>query len=416
MQKESLKVALVKPEQKVWFIRSSAGIHARHFRSASLIAIGHLEDAFEGTIGDKIPSEDEIKKALLSNDKYSHFKKNKDGKETKYLNRKGSQLLGQTKRFVNDIKQGDLVVTKNEDGGYNIGICTDSQAYIEHTPIELVIPEDAKRTARDRIELKHKLRKKVTWGPSVSPNELPGAVRKATRGQHTITDLSPHKEKVFHLIYPFFTDGESLYFSSKIRRQGKIGALVVGNLFQNVSLAENLISQLLSNSIISEELLLQLTERNAFDQESAVTCQAAFMSPGDFWCKVPLLSESDFLGQVYAGVLAFLILTGQAETVQFDPMLIAPSEISATLKHKEDDPDSIFNDKLKEPEASPLLKQIAENAQRNKEVIEKIEKDRHTQEINDNLELGVTDANTSRLESFTFGINIIEFRKKNENN
>lgn len=140
------------------------------------------------------------------------------------------------------------------------------------------------------------------------------------------------------------------------------------------------------------------------------------MSPGDFWCKVPLLGESDFLGQVYAGILAFLILTGQAEAVQFDPMLIAPSEISVTLKHKENDPDSIFKDKLKEPEVSPLLKQIAENAQRNKEVIEEIEKDRHTQEINDNLELGVTDANTSKLESFTFGINVIEFRKKNENN
>lgn len=416
MQKESLKVALVKPEQKVWFIRSSAGIHARHFRAAGVIAIGHLEDAFEGIIGDEIPSEDEIKRALLSNDKYSQFKKNKDGKETKQLNRKGSQLLGQTKRFVNDVKQGDLVVTKNEDGGYSIGICTESQAYIEHTPIEIIIPEDAKRNARDRIELKHKLRKKVTWGPFVSLNELPGAVKKATRGQHTITDLSPHKEKVFHLIYPFFTDGESLYFSSKIRRQGKIGALVVGNLFQNVSLAENLISQLLSNSIISEELLLKLTERNAFDQESAVTCQAAFMSPGDFWCKVPLPGDSDFLGQVYAGVLAFLILTGQAEAVQFDPMLIAPSEITVNLKHKESDPDSIFKDKLKEPEASPLLKQIAENAQRNKGVIEEIEKDRHTQEINDNLELGVTDANTSRLESFTFGINVIEFRKKNENN
>lgn len=227
MQKESLKVALVKPEQKVWFIRSSAGMHARHFRSASVIAIGHLEDAFQGTVGDTIPSEDEIRRALLSNEKYSHFKKNKEGKETKYLNRKGSQLLGQTKRFVNDIKQGDLVVTKNEDGGYSIGICTDSQAYIEHAPIELVIPEDAKRTARDRVELKHKLRKKVAWGPSVSPNELPGAVRKATRGQHTITDLSPHKEKVFHLIYPFFTDGESLYFSSKIRRQGKSARLLL---------------------------------------------------------------------------------------------------------------------------------------------------------------------------------------------
>jgi hypothetical protein len=416
MQNNSLKVALVKPDQKVWFIRSSTGIHARHFRSASLIAIGHLEDAFGGTVGDKIPSEEEIRKALLSNDDYSHFKKNKEGKETKFLNRKGSILLGQTKRFVNDIKQGDLIVTKNEDGGYSVGICTDSQAYIEHTPVEIAIPEDVKRTAKDNIKLKHKLRKKVTWGPSISPNELPGAVRKATRGQHTITDLSPHKEKVFHLIYPFFTDGESLYFSSKIRRQGKIGALVVGNLFQNVSLAENLISQLISNKVISEELLLQLTKRAAFDQESAVTCQAAFMSPGDFWCKVPLLADSDFTGQIYAGILAFLVLTGQAEAVQFDPMLIAPAEISVTLKHEENDPESIFKDKLKEPEASPLLKQIAEKAQQNKAKLEEIERDRHTQEINENLELGITEANTNKLEGFKFGINVIEFRKKNENN
>ncbi|BCA30917.1 hypothetical protein [Metapseudomonas otitidis] len=415
MQKNSLKVALVNPDQKVWFIRSSAGDHARHFRSANIIAIGHLEDIFGGVIGSEIPTEEEIRKALLTNENYSHFKKNKEGRETKYLNRKGSQLLTQTKRFVNEIKQGDLVVTKNEINGYSIGICTESTAYIEHTPIELAIPDEAKRTVRDNIVLKHKLRKKVTWGPSISPTELPGAIKKATRGRHTITDLSPHKEKVFHLIYPFFTDGESLYFSSKIRRQGSIGALAIGNLFQNVSLSEGLIRQLLGNSPISETQLLELARNVAFDHESAVTCQAAFMSPGDFWCKIPLIDSTDFTGQLYAGIFAVLILTGQAEAVQFDPMILDPSEISVTLKREEADA-SIFSDKLKEPEASPLLKEITKKAQISKNKIEEIGKDLRTKEINENLELGITEVNTNRLENFKFGINVIEFRNKNESN
>ena len=414
MQNNSIKIALVNPNQKVWFIRANSGMYARHFKSASLIAISHLEDIFDGKIGNKIPSEDEIKSALLTNEKYSQFKKDKNNKDIKALNRQGHQLLGQTRRFVNDITQGDLIVTKNEDGGYNIGLCTDSTAYIDHNPVESSVPKEAQITARDKLSLKYKLRKQVTWGPSVSADELPGAVKKATRGQHTITNLSPHKEKVFHLIYPFFTDGESLYFSSKIKRKEKIGALVIGNLFQNVSLAENLIAQLVSNKGISEELLLQLTKRNIFDQDSAVTCQAAFMSPGDIWCKIPLLDNEEFLGQIYAGLLAFLLLTGQAEAVQFDPMLANPETISITVKREETDPKSIFTDKLKNAEASPLLRQIAQKAKENRGTIKDIEKDRHTQEISKNLSLTVTEAKTSKLENFEFGINVIEIKIKNE--
>lgn len=413
MRNGNVKVAYLNKDQKVWFIRATKGTYAKNFKYGEMIAIKHLEEALGSSVGDSLPSEEEIRSALLQNSKYYDFiEDNITKKDKKTLNRSGSILLSQIKRFANDIEAGDIIVTKNEDNGYNIGICTDSNAYIDHSPVEL--PRENEDSPRGPI-LRYKLRKKVIWGPSISGKDLPHTVRRATRGQQTITNLSDHKVKIFHLIYPFFTDGEHLYFSNKIRKQGDINALVVGKLFENVSLAEKLIGALTSDSEENiDELVSQLNEA-IFSDGSFVTCQAEFMSPGDMWCKIPLSQAKELVPQISAGVLACLLLTGQVEAIQLDNIGDMSPNAVAELKINEDSPSTaMFKEKFKAAEPSTALKDLAKKLKEKTKEIERLESKRSTKEVQDNLKLNITSAETKNLEQFNYGINVIELRGLHE--
>lgn len=411
MINQSIKVAYLSEGQKVWFIRASSGAYARNFRYGKLVAIKHLEEAMGNALGEELPSEEEIRAAMFGNEKYFEFvEDNKTKKSIKTLNRTGINLLGQIKRFANDICAGDVIVTKNEDDGYSIGICTDGKPYIGAEPIVLPKLND---DAPSRPILKYKLRKSVVWGPSVSRADLPHSVRRATRGQQTVTNLSEHKEKIFHLIYPFFTDGESLYFSNKIRRQSDINALVVGKLFENISLAEGLIAAVLSDQSMDLNAIVDELHSRLFIGDDFVTCKAEFMSPGDMWCKVPLSQAKELLPQLVAGVVVCLALTGQpkaadiVEGAHSDSLVVEVSESSTS---------DIFNEKFKPAEPSKALRDIKEKLKKKKEQIAGVESTRSTLAIRDNLSLSLTSADTAKLEGFDYGINVIELRNSHENN
>lgn len=411
---EKIKIAILREDQNVWFVRAEKGKYARHFRSSGLIAINHLESAYEGDIPPALPTEEFLKSRLLHNDKYSEFKKDEHGKETRFLNRSGFNLLSQVRRFANEIKQGDLLVTRNSDGGYSVGICSDSIPYIDHNPIKIPTVNEDGSSGYDRVQLKFKLRKKVTWGPSIRQDELPGAVRKATRGQQTITCLNNHREKIFHLIYPFFTDGESLYFSNKIRTTHQINALAIGKLFQNMALTQELMNTLIYNKVIDPKSFSAFIDRMTFGEERGVTCQAEFMSPGDMWCKIPLGAGAT-LPTILAGVLACLIMTGQVSAAEVEQLEHIPPQDIINLKGGAPDSGDIFTDKFKAAEASDLLKKIAQAAKNKSSEIKKLDGERSITEIKENLKITVTQTNTNNLEDFSFGVNVLEIGKAHEN-
>ncbi|MBF8703871.1 hypothetical protein [Pseudomonas putida] len=411
MFSQAIKIAYLSESQKIWFIRANSGLYARNFRYGKIIAIKHLEEAMGKDLGDRLPSEDEIRSAMLKNEKYFEFvEDNKTSKSVKTLNRAGSNLLGQIKRFANDICAGDIVVTKNEEGGYSVGICTDDQAYIGGEPV--VLPKIDGESSNGPV-LKYKLRKSVTWGPSVSRSNLPHSVRRATRGQQTVTNLSDHKEKIFHLIYPFFTDGESLYFSNKITRQSDINAIVVGKLFENISLVEGLVDSILSEQSIDLNEVLKALNLKAFAEDGFVTCKAEFMSPGDMWCKIPLSQAKELIPQLVAGVVVCLLLTGQPEAAE---LVESSNRDSLELAIVSSETSDIFNEKFKPAEPSKGLKDLKEKLKKKRANLASVESARSAIEIKENLGLGLTNADTSRLEGFKYGVNVIELRGSYEAN
>lgn len=413
----SIKIAYLNKDQRVWFIRSNSGLYAKNFRHGNVVAIKHLEEALGNQLGDNLPTEDDIRSALFQNDKYFTFiEDNKTKKQKKVLNRKGHNLLSQIKRFANDIQAGDLVVTKNEEDGYIVGICTDSNAYIEQTPIEL--PKSNREEDPQHLPiLRYKFRKKVTWGPSIPQTELPSSVKRATRGQQTITNLSDHKEKIFHLIYPFFTDGENLYFSNKIRATDDINARVIGKLFENISLAEAITQSLLTDHEVSLPELASLLLDSIFTTPSLVTCKAEFMSPGDMWCKIPLPNAQDALSQVIAATLVCLMLTGQASAIQLEDITdIAPTAVIKLQANEASPGTDMFNEKFQPASPSNALDSITKKLKKKKAEVKALEKQSSAQKIQESLNLGMTNNNTQNLENFKYGINVIELRNLNENN
>jgi len=408
---QDLKIALLTHEQNVWFIRAEKGKYAKHFRAGGVIAIEHLERAYGGNIPNELPTEEFLKAQLLTNEKYSEFRDNTDGKESRKLNRSGFNVLSQIRRFANDIKCGDLIVTRNEkDDGYSFGICSDTIPYIDQAPIRIPTIKKDGTLGFERSSLSYKLRKHVIWGPSISRSELPGAVRKATSGQQTVTSLNNHKEKIFHLIYPFFTDGESLFFSNKIKTSHRVNALAVGKLFQNVALIKSLSETLLSGDFSDLSQITQLIESAILlGKSDIVTCQAEFMSPGDMWCRIPLIGDA-LTNQIFACVLACLLLTGQVKAEEIASL--TNNDAIPTLTVKKDTSD-IFNDRYKTPAVSQKLKSIAKAAGSQAEIIES--QDHSITEVKKSLNLSITKVDTEKLEGFEFGINVLEIGKSHEN-
>lgn len=410
---QSLKIALLTKEQNVWFIRAEKGKYAKHFRAGGVIAIDHLERAYAGEIPSELPTEELIKARLLTHEKYSVFRDSTHGKEVRALSKPGFNVLNQIKRFCNEIKCGDLIVTRNEnDDGYSFGICSDATPYIDRTPVRITTIKKDGTPGFERVVLDYKLRRRVIWGPSISRSELPGAVRKATRGQQTVTSLNAHKEKIFHLIYPFFTDGESLFFSNKIKTSHRVNALAVGKLFQNIALIKDLSDSLLYEEGFDLRQISQMIERAIISSNGdIVTCQAEFMSPGDMWCRIPLL-EGFNKYQVFAVTLACLLLTGQVDSAEIGKLTY--NDAVPTLEVRKERGD-IFSDRYKPPVVSQKLKAIAKAAGSQAEKLETHDGQDHAIiEVKKSLNLSVTRVDTEKLESFEFGINVLEIGKAHE--
>jgi hypothetical protein len=402
-----VKVAILNEDQNIWLIRSTGGQYARHFRSGAVVAIKHLQTAYKGDCPNTIPSFSNIKDKLLQHDKYSDFKKDKDGKEVKQLNRSGSVLLSQIDKFIHNIKQGDLVLTKNELGDYSVGICNSDEAYIDENPIKY----ESADSETERPQLNYKLRKSVTWGPTIKAADLPSTVRKATSGQQTVTSLNDSREKIFHLIYPFFTDGKFLYFSNKIKTTQDINALIIGKLFQNVSLAEHLLKILMEHSSIVPSDFTKLIDESLLTNKLSSTCKAEFMSPGDMWSKIPLDLSLPLTAQILAGVLACLIMTGQASAADLEKLNSNSDSSIVELKRTESASETMFNDKFKPAKTSDAFNSIAATAQQQRKNLEELDKERSISQINEKLKLKVTEVKTDKLENFEYGINVLQIGK-----
>ncbi|WP_143499419.1 hypothetical protein [Pseudomonas sp. Irchel 3H9] len=411
----AIKIALLDETQRIWFVRSSSGRYAPHFKSGKLIATDYLSEVFNESELDVMPTKESIKSALLTNDKFSEFRVNtKDKKETKSLNLSGAKLQAAITKFKEDIGIGDLIITKTASGGFMFGICNSDEAYFSKEPVTLASAEVEGASAQDKIKLKYTLRKNVTWGPTIRESEIPDALKNSL-ARNTLTEITQYKEMVYHLLYPFYTDGQNLYFSNKIRSTRDINSAVVGKLFQNISLVNPLVSALLNDIDIDPEQLLREVDFSIFSNVVLSTSKADFMSPGDTWSKIPLIGNFNSKTLTTA-VLSCLLVTGivgihEIESAlanssvqnQVDSSGISPS----STKPSEEIENTLFNDKFRDEQTStPELDKIRESLLRQKNAINQLSERTYAKAINDSLQLELLQPNTSNLENIEFGIKL----------
>ncbi|GEM_PF-2268149 len=422
MSYQGIKIAHLKHDQDVWFIRSQDGMYTQHFRQAGLVAIGHLDLIYKADPSE-LPTEHQLRNALLQNESYSSFVSGKDGKSIKKVNKSGSRVLQHVLRFANDIKKGDLIVTKTEQESYMFGVCT-SDAYIDSSAVELQVGDGEEAALGRREPLLYSLRREVAWGPFVRRSNFPIAVKKATSGSHTISKLTDYREMVFHLLYPFFTDGEMLYFSNKIRTEVDINSAVVGQLFQNIALARPLMEALASKQLNSNTDVRDFSFyliRAMFASDKSATCKAEFTSPGDIWGKIPLDKAVPLGPQLLSLMFSCLVLTGHIPIDGFEAITsvsdIAINEFVAGIAQDVgDDVNPIFSDKFDLPKPADDVFDTALTVTENDAKLAELRKNLLVEDIKDTLDLALPQAQTGPLEENTFGIDVLMAGKKDADN
>lgn len=402
----SIKVAHISEAQRIWFVRASSGTYARHFKEGSVIATDHLSEIFDEAKLTYLPSYQQVRSAALNNDKFSEFRYNeKEKKDVRVLTQSGSILISAINKFTSEISAGDLILTKNDAGDYMFGICSSSEAHFSRDPIELKSAEAADATYRDRIKMNHTLRKSVQWGPTVKASEIPNSVKNSL-ARNTLTELSDLKEAIYHLIYPFFTDGKTLFFSNKIRSTDDINSAVIGKLFQNLSLVSPLMQAILDGEKLSPDKLINEVENSIFSNKILSTSKADFASPGDTWSKIPLVGSAELTANLVAGVIACLLITGIARLeTDLSALGSKPPEAVATNGEQKDLP-QMFNDKFEEPIKNSLIDEIKKNVLKNKAEIANLSNSAYVEEVQDSLKLEIAQPNTKNLENFEYGMRV----------
>lgn len=372
--------------QRIWLVRAEQGKLFKHFRDHSVISIGHLDEFYNHTTeqSSAIPSDEVIRQLILTNSKF----RDKNAKSPK-LNGSGSKHYNQILHFLRDIKKGDIVLTISESS-VMFGVCTSANAFFRSRPLK-VINRDGKYS---KVELTHRLRKTVSWGPEVRRSAIGGDLKKALQSRQTVVKLTTHWRDVLGLIYPFVYDGKRLYFSTHIGRQNDITGKVVGKLFDNLADVQVIFDEALKGQL-TDEFIEKLLDDKLPWSSYKLTTKAQFMSPGDVYSSVAI---PDFVSPALALKIVALIFLLNSGVVQ-------ASEVDTQLSHDKPAmelylPDGLVNERnLKRSGPENLDRMLEQFAKRNKPKLEKINEEKKVAQVRSHLRISIPQHDTSDLEA-----------------
>ncbi|MEN5029144.1 hypothetical protein [Pseudomonas sp. Ps21-P2] len=370
--------------QRIWMVRAEQGKFFSHFRAHSIISIGHLDKFFNHTLEGvaKLPTDERIR-ALIINDARYADKKSKSPK----LNGSGNKFYNQILHFLHDIKKGDLILTLN-DAEVMVGVCTASKAVLRSRPLKVVNEQDRTR----RPQLTHRLRKDVEWGPVVSRSAVGGLLKKPFQSRQTVVQLNDFWKEVFGLLYPFFTDGSNIHFSTNIGRDQQINGKVISKLFENLADVQVIAEALLKGKLEKGFVTCLLNDDIPWSQYG-LTAKAHFMSKGAIYSTVPL---PDFVNPVLAIkviALVFLLNSGMVEAGDLVPPALDGKDKSLYL------PSGLIDERSAARAGTANLdRMLAELAAQNKQDLEEIKAKKKIVQVKKKLRLTIPKNDTTTLE------------------
>ncbi|MCD1641212.1 hypothetical protein K7H92_21035 [Pseudomonas stutzeri] len=397
MDLKRVKIAYHDHGKKMWLIRASGGKYINHFRQSGIVTIGHLDDIYDHReVGvEDIPTQEKIEQILLRNPDYS--KPINSTSKRRKLSQSGTSKLQQIAAFKN-IKKGDLIVSVDADY-LMIGICNEDSPYLDGDPVKIAVPEGQQRNRKEYPSLKQRMRRSVTWGPSLSRYRLPSAIKKTFQGRRTVISLDKHWDKFLHLIYPFFVDDDNLYISNRIGTNAPINNLIISGFLQNVALTQIIAESFVEKEKIDLDYLYEVLSLGIDLAGLDSTSKAEFMSPGDIWSRIPLNNVSDKASYIIGCVLVSLILSGHTSIAE----LIDEAGVS-TATQKYVAPTSMADDIFTPPKKKKRQGAIVAEIKSQAAVLNALKEQRKSSLINKKLTLSLPNVDTQGLESIEHGI------------
>ncbi|WP_122408125.1 hypothetical protein [Pseudomonas viridiflava] len=372
-------------QQRIWLVRGEQGKLFGHFREHSVVSIGHLDQFYDHRVdgATTIPSDEDIRQLILKDPKF----RDKHSKSPK-LTGGGTKHYNQILHFLRDIKKGDIILTVN-DNYVMFGVCTSSTAFLRARPLKIKNSEGK----YSRVELDHRLRRSVSWGPEVRRSAIGGDLKRAFQSRQTVVKLSDHWKDVLGLIYPFVYDGKSVYFSTHIGRPTEISGKIVGKLFDNLADVQVIFDEILKGRL-TDDFVNDLLEDKLPWSTYKLTTKAQFMSPGDIYSSVSIPSFVSPVLALKIVALIFLINSGVVEAAEVEAQL---SDGKAGLHLYL--PDGLLDERSVQRGGSKNLdRMLGQFAEANKAELEKIQKRKKVSQVKKHLRVSIPEHDTSDLE------------------
>lgn len=264
-----MKIYEVPSDRRYWVVRAESGEYYDHFIQDGCIALGHLDGLgikFENT-SNFAPDTGWLKDAMSK--KYQARNASK---------RQESVSFNQIKNFIYDIKDGDWVITVG-DRFLRVGI-VQGESYINNDKV--VVYYDVEKDIKSVMDAS--LRRKVSWGPTISRSSIPFGLLTSMRANQTVFNIDKHWEAIYHSLYPTFSKGDNLYLSIKIRQENEINNYSVVQILSFLNEIEFIAKEF--DERLDLDNFDELFKYYVLNSLLTLTTKAQFHSPGDIWNKI----------------------------------------------------------------------------------------------------------------------------------
>lgn len=263
---------LVPDNRRYWVVRAEGGVYYQNFIEGGLIAIGHLDElSVSPSEIDDQASPDALK------DRINKANQNKD-RSVRQVSVSANQALN----FIFSMNPGDWVITVSESR-LRFGLIT-GPAYLSHDPH--VIYHDSEQNHKTVMD--YKLRRPVSWGPTISRDDIPYGLQSTLRANQTVFNADKHLEAINHTLYPAFVWQEHLYLSIRIRTKEEIKNQSMVELLSYLNKIEFIGKQL---DHVTIENIHSLYKAYLSQSQASLTTKAQYHSPGDIWAKIQLQTK-----------------------------------------------------------------------------------------------------------------------------
>jgi restriction system protein len=198
----ALGIDVIKPDRKYWFLRTQAGKYYSDFTIKGYIGIEW--DAVSDLDFIKRSNQDNLKKEVIA-----HYPKAP----------KQGYIAGQIKRFVAEMRKGDIVLIPSEkSSSIAIGEIT-SDAYINS---EDELDQIINKTKDEKVLHELKKRRNVEWIDKFTRSQLDPYLHRIIYAHNTIVDVTPSCLFVDRMLSQFYVKGDQSYITFKVNKKNDI--------------------------------------------------------------------------------------------------------------------------------------------------------------------------------------------------